>query len=243
MPGAVMPSSDSSTFLPDAWLRGHALDEGVQAAAYERVGGQGRASLKKCIARLYRIWGQDNASEEHSRCFCEGFGLRTRSAPAAFAIVACECGCPSPAAFLAALMPAILAGVGAVHPCFLSSGSAQTATPAAPLLAALELAGLEQSYAASENSLLKAMEAGRAGAGEGRLVLLGGRGFGEGPALFALRAGMPVQSLTPPPDNAAGERDEGAPFLSLDGAHEDVWVWPSLPPDWFRTKRMALFAL
>jgi len=247
-----------------SWLDAHALADTVMAGAYEFLSDKERAVLKKCIARHHVVWGEYSFRESRTRSFRQGFGLVEDEAPAAYALLVCEISYPSPAAFIAALMPALLAGVSAVLPCFISArdrpSSWKDISP--PLLGALELAGIERAFVASESEVCVLAEMLHAGGGRGRIVLLGGQGFGESVALHAHRAAVLCRSLTQPPIyyssrlNAVLEQrfmeggaepacrdDDDAMLLHLDAGHEDVWFWPKLDPEWFRTRRMRIFSL
>jgi hypothetical protein len=96
--------------LLESGLESRLIPEAAHAAAYAETGGRGRALLKKCIARLYRIFGESALNEEHSSRFREGFTLRAGEFPAAFALFACEAAHGSAPLCLAALLPALLAG-------------------------------------------------------------------------------------------------------------------------------------
>lgn len=262
-----MPEHPSSV----AWLDKHALHDDSFAEAYDALNGAERAVLKKCIARLYQVWGETPPKESRTRAFIQGFGLEESSAPVPYVLLVCELSYPSPAAFLAALMPALLAGVEPVLPCFVPArdGGGMRHVPAA-LLAALELAGVERAFLAADDAVQDFFTSLSGRNAAGRLVLLGGAACGESLALEAHRKGLPCRSLTGlpryfsvrldeaaeqcfrprssgaaggnaiPPDDAG---DEDGLFLSLDAGHEDIWVWPDLGPDWFRTKRMRFFSL
>jgi len=221
-----------------SWCDAHALADSVMAGAYETLCGFDRAILKKCIARQHVVWSEYAARESRTRAFRQGFGLVEDDAPAAYALLVCEASYPSPAAFIAALMPALLAGVSAVLPCFISAKD--RAGISASLLGALELAGVERAFAASEAEvlalagLLRPNSGGNSGGG--RIVLLGGSGFAESLVLHAHRAGVLCRTLR-------SEDDADAVGLCRDAAHKDVWFWPDLGPDWFRTRHMRIFAL
>ncbi|MGE4505333.1 MAG: hypothetical protein AB7D51_08280 [Desulfovibrionaceae bacterium] len=108
------------------------------AEAYAEVPDQRRALLKTCIARLWEWFGPCRASEELVvRRWRQGFVSRTSKRPRAACAVFFT---PSvgPAALLAALVPARALGVGEVLAVCCGGEP-----PAAPVLTALELAGVE----------------------------------------------------------------------------------------------------
>jgi len=221
-----------------SWLDAHALADSVMAGAYEALRGEEWAVLKKCIARQHVVWGEYATRESRTRSFRQGFGLVEDDAPAAYALLVCEASHPFPAAFIAALMPALLAGVSAVLPCFIPAEDKEPDRQgiSASLLGALELAGVERAFAAPEAEVRVLAELLRADGGSGRMVLLGGQGFAESLVLPAHRAGVVCRALRL-------EDDGDAVGLRRDAAHEDVWFWPELGPNWFRTRRMRIFSL
>ncbi len=124
---------------------------------------------------------------------------------------------------------------------------------AGPLLAALELSGLERAFALTEEGALDLFGQLHDAHGRGRLVIMGRDLWGEPLLLQAGRLGIPTRAfLTPPlylraeggqeilPDGR--EPDATAPQLELDENHESVWIWPDLSPDWFRNRRLRLTA-
>lgn len=283
-------SSACSPFPPQGWRDAHRLDDALFAAAYDALNGRERASLKKCIARLHRVWGERPEAQSATRRYAEGFCLTENRAPAAFALIACPVDCASPAALLAALLPALLAGVRTLLPCFIrpenGDAHAQKSSPApkkgravsslpgappgalpgllpdAPLLAALELAGVEEAFCLDAAQLADCLATLGPEAVRGRLLLLGQANFCRKAASQALSVGLVCRALPAPPlyfsleRSAASEQrfapaaavppheaDESLLTVALDQEHEDVWIWPDLGPDWFLNRRMRLAAL
>lgn len=254
----------SSVSAYQAWLEAHLVSDDRMGQAYESLSGQERAVLKKCIARLYTLWGESPRCERRTRSFRHGFSVEEHYSPALYALFFCEPGLSSPAALLAALMPALLAGVDTVLPCFATEQNTDSEGPPAAFLGALEQSGIERAFIADEGAVCELAALLHSWSARGRIVVLGGAGFGEKLILFAHRNGIPCSSLTGPllyysnrlcamMDQRFGEEaDSGAKvtdcaaddslFLHLDASHEDVWIWPSLCPDWFRARRMRLFA-
>jgi hypothetical protein len=238
--------------LPDAAR----IDDARFAAAYEALSGAERGILKLCIARLHRIWGEGPASSSLARRYGEGFALSQSSAPAAFAVIACPADWPAPSALLALVMPALLAGVKRLAPCFISPDA--DPVPASPLLAALELAGVEEAFCLSEDALAQSLAHLDPQSSCGRLLLLGPKDFCRRAALWALGSGCPLRAFPAPlyyslehdavreqrfgPDGvpAPEDADESLLSLALDKAHEQVWIWPDTGPDWFINRRMKL---
>ena len=220
-----------------AWLQEHALDESASARAYEAAGPQARSLLKLCIARLHAFWGERPLAEASSRSFSQGFTAARETVPVPYALIFCPVDYEGPARLLAACLPAVFAAVERVIPCFVTRGGFYASAGAAgplpgdSLLAALELAGLEQAICVSEAEALAVFSLLHTDLGIGRVLILGESPFGESFALAAHRLGIP----------AAGCREApGRPALTLDAAHAGVWIWPDIGPDWFRSSCLRL---
>jgi hypothetical protein len=212
--------------LHTAWIREHALEDSLWDAAYERLDAGVRSRLKLCVARLHALWGERPLGRRLSLSLAGGFTAAWEWTPVPYALILCPANLEHPDRLLAACLPPLLAGVRRVLPCFL----APARPPLAPLLAALELAGLEQAVLASRRETLEGLALMRESLGVGRLLFLGRRSRGESFVLAAYRLGIPCLALT---------GDEGnAP--ALDAAHEGVWVWPDLGPEWFYRRSVAL---
>lgn len=190
-----------------AWFDGHILDDTVFAAAYGFLTGRARAVLKKCIARQHQVWGESPLTGEEARRTRQGFGVRITESPAPYSFVLCERGYGSAPAFLAAVMPALLAAVDPVVVCF--SGvipgtpsvehacpPEETAGVSPALLASLELAGVERAYAADEEDALGIFRGLSGRDSNGRLIILGGVSFGSALAYEAHQRSTPCRSLT-----------------------------------------------
>jgi hypothetical protein len=254
---ALHPAVDA-----EAWLEAHALDDDCLGDAYEATGARDRAELKLCIARLHEIYGESPAMERRARFFRQGFRLEEEEKPVPYLLIACEETLPFAAAFLAALMPALLAGVRRVLPCFVPAfRAAAGAEISSALLAALELAGVERGFSAAEEDLPSLARSLCEKFGPGRLLVLGAPPFGERLILSAHRAGVACVPLVLPPRaecparEAAKKPESGCdrippaggaavphPALFPDGEPQSVWIWPDLPPAWFRRRTMRIFS-
>jgi hypothetical protein len=225
---------DAAQILEDG-LAGCALDEEQAANAYESTGERGRATLKQCIARLYRFYGEREATRSVTRRFRDGFTVETHETPAAFALIVCSAAHPCPASLTAVILPALTAGAP-VFPCLLPD----PAKPLhAPLAAALELAGVDPARIVPEDvllSLLKKIAYPRAG----RILLLGPPAPAPRLAAYAHAHAVPCLSLAPPVPRTAPAQDPC--FLELDAAHADLRILPDLDPSWFRARRMNIHA-
>ena len=125
--------------LPD-WLEACRPDDDLYADAYEGTPAELRALLKTAIAFAFHRWPL--ADDEQRLCRISsrsGFRHSESSAPAGWAIASLGPGFASPARLLAALVPAVLAGVDRILVI-----SEAPFTPA--VCTALELAGLEDSF-------------------------------------------------------------------------------------------------
>ena len=190
--------------LPEAFSA-YRLDDALLAEAYEALGPERRAVLKTTIAALHAIWREQRETTRLTRCLPEGYTVCQESKPASYALVVCEAAYPSPACFLAAAMPALLAGVGLVIPCFVGGAGHPPAAlaplaPLAPLATATELAGLEEALALpDEAQLLPLLQALHGHGAAGRLVVMGRKPLAREALVYALEQGIPCLSLTRPP--------------------------------------------
>ena len=251
--------------FPD-WLDEHAVDDARMGEAYESLDAQSRSALKACIARLHRIWGESPDLSRSLSCPRQGFCLEREDRPAEAAVIACAADYRHPAAFLAAIMPAVLAGVRELLPAFVlpAASAGRESLPAAPLLAALELAGVERAVILDEEAALSLVRELRPE--RSRLLLLGEKPFGERLILHAHNAGLACRSFfqaplywserlnRAEPLASAAEKTPGGPKggpcasgeasdypVRLDADHENLWIWPDLEPNWFRLQRVRLF--
>ena len=170
------------------------LDDALFAAAWEEVGAQDRALMKTAIAwhfhRLGRCGGS-GSGERISRG--AGFGMRWQDRPAPWVLAALEEGFASPARLLAWLVPALLAGVAQV-------AVASPCPPPPAILAALELAGIEDVFLASPDGMRRMLEDFAQDAGRGRLVrFCGAGGAMDGLEARARQLGVPCQSVPAAP--------------------------------------------
>lgn len=234
-----MPDS-VSTVTPFAAC---AVGDEAFAEAYEALGAARRARLKRCIAVLYESFGEWPMHQTSRRVFRQGFVLEDEDAgPSPAVVIVCDATYPFAGGLLAALMPALAAGARPFV-LFRDTGGGI----ARPLLAALELAGVEDAWLLDEARLADFFRAvtepgasrGDCADGPARLVLLGGTLFGDELVLEAHRRGVPCRSLFGLP-GGAGKASAGfdAPggLDVLDGADASgaVLFWPHLEPGWFR---------
>ena len=169
------------------------IDESLFAKAYAELGAEKRAVLKKNIALLYSFWGQSNEERTLVRHMTEGYTVTCTAVSAPYTLVVCEANYQHPACFLAAVLPALLAGAGLVIPCFV--GNEIVAEPNPALLVASELAGLEDSiFVSHEHDVLPVLKSLRS-LGQGRLLVLGTKPLASEPLLFALENNLPCRAM------------------------------------------------
>ena len=213
--------------LPD-WLEERAVDDAVFEKAYEALGAEGRARFKHALATLHAFWGERDEHRRESRDFRQGFRVDGEDSPAPYALFFCDAEYDHPELLLAALMPAVLAGCPLILPCFIPT----KADPATPLLAALELAGVEGAFR------LSPLEAAKLSAelGEtrrrGRVVVLGRPSVTDVVILDATRRDIPCREFFLDSED-----------FEADAAHSHIRILPDLGPDWFRNRRLRLSTL
>lgn len=175
-----------STLVPDAAF----------AAAYDATPPERRADLKTCIAALHALFGEKPSSRLTSVANQRlGMAFLDGACPVPWAVICLDPAYASGPRLLAALMPALLAGVHDVRVVRLApSGSSWPA----PVLTALELAGQEQAHDLDLSGLVALLEH-RCAQGRGRLVLLGEAPSSSGIVEIARRASVPVWMEGAPP--------------------------------------------
>ncbi len=155
------------------------VDDAAFAAAYEATGDVDRARLKTCIARLHVVYGAAGGAGggevrqgTTATRWRQGFASLEQVAPCAWTLVCVDAAWASAPRLLAALLPALFAGVGSVAVVRVGGDGSWPA----PVLAALELAGQEvvaDAAPAVLPALLESVANGGASQGMGRLLLLG----------------------------------------------------------------------
>lgn len=141
------------------------------AAAYDALAPEERAAVKTAVARMAAIHGTEDAvTGRSSHVMRQGFRLHAASRPASWAMVLWDGAYAGPTRVLAALVPAMLAGVPNVLACRIRRDGAPFP---GPLLAALELAGQELVMDASPEDAAGFVARCCDTDPRGRLVLLG----------------------------------------------------------------------
>ena len=128
------------------------VGDAERARFYEDTLPEVRARMKTAIAYHFFRHGQHSISGESDvLCARSGFRVRTRFTPADTALFWIAEGFASPARLLSAVCAASLAGVRDLHAVFAGS-------PVPSLIAALELAGVENIYAGADCLLCNAYD-------------------------------------------------------------------------------------
>ena len=190
-----------------AWLESFRPDDSLYADAYEGTPAELRALLKTAIAFAFHRWKDDGGeSIVQRRSLREGFARTERAAPASWVLAVTAEGFASPARFLAALVPAVIAGTGRI--------AVISPVPFAPAVsAALELAGLEDSFVLDDERLSDLYEDLRAASPDGRVLVFpdAEQGLSAGQKDLLHRAaadGVPVYRDRPAPRLLSLYKDE-----------------------------------
>ncbi len=220
--------------FPD-WLDEILVPDESFAAAYDSIDDVRRAELKLAVARLAACFGELPAgSETMTRSMRQGFQLHENRRCADFAVIVWDENIAGPTRLLAALMPAILAGVPRILACRARNNSQKRAFPAA-LLTALELAGQELTADCAPEQIHDLVRhlgnACRRGL-TGRMVVLGHADFAADMSRLALDASIPVRPLAHPVrigiDGAGLPREYAdAPHGMLAFAQPDAEIAPA----------------
>ena len=124
------------------WIQGVLVDDALFLQAYESLSAAERARLKHCIAVLHACSGHAAALEScRTVRHAQGFVSRRCTAPLPWTLLLLPEEAASPSQLLATVLPPLLAGVPELL--VLRVGAGARPLPL-PLLAALELAGVEQ---------------------------------------------------------------------------------------------------
>lgn len=200
-------------------LTAHRVEDAALSAAHESAPAAGLAAIKQCLALLHSLMGEDADETLLARIdAARGFRMRERIVPAPWACFFVGAGYAAPVRLAAALMPAILARTPLLAAVCVSA-------PSPAVLAALELAGVEDIFRVDDAAPWPARLS--AGMGPGRVALLHGGDLA--PAAEAARgAGLAVWEETRPP--RLHMEEEAEPFRDIiDFCHPDAVHTPSGP--------------
>lgn len=169
-PSAASSSATVSSPTLPAWLDATRPDDRLAASAYENTPAPLRALLKSAIALYFQLWGEMPAEKTHRvRNPAAGFAWQRAERPVPWTLAVMDPAYASPARLLAALLPAVLAGVDMILVVCPDQ-------PPAPVQnVALDLAGLENLYvvpsAGASAPTVRDLVHELAAQGEGRLLL------------------------------------------------------------------------
>lgn len=131
-----------SAIFPD-WLDSFYPEDSVFAQAYDSVPDSRRALLKTAIARLWEWYGPQNISSAATiRSWESGFTAQDVREPVDHALIVCDAVMQSPVRLLAAVIPAVAAGVKQVGVVLLGEPDLWGSS----VYTALELAGVESVF-------------------------------------------------------------------------------------------------
>ncbi len=161
------------------------VEDRAFAVAYESISPEQRGALKVAIARLGAVYGSPDRLGEERRCSLrQGVDILERSRPVDWAALFWSEEFTSPSQLLAALLPAILAGVPDILACRVRGTAKSSPFPPAQLVA-LELAGQESVAEVGPEMLGDVLRQIAQGNTSGRIILLGS-GLREVDPLVAL---------------------------------------------------------
>lgn len=223
-------------FTFPGYLERSLLPDGVFAEAYAALTPETRAYVKTAIARTAAVCGcPDILRGTRAFDMRQGFVLHEAMRPADWAIVFFDEDYAAPARVLAALLPAMLAGIPDILACRVVSGAA--AAPLSPaVLTALELAGQELCAEFDGPGALALFRDCHAASPRGRAVILGGAGSLAPLESFARDVGLPVRRyaaatrIAIDADSLPGACAE-EPHGMLRFAHPDA-SFALTPPQW-----------
>ncbi|WP_415713042.1 histidinol dehydrogenase [Maridesulfovibrio sp.] len=121
------------------WLQTYQIEDEVFADAYEATSPSRRAWLKKTIAQVYSVNSPETPQKTWNvNTWNGGFETEVATAPLEWTVLLLDARSVSPVRILAALVPALTAGVKQVLVAFCGEGEISK-----PVLAGFELAGQE----------------------------------------------------------------------------------------------------
>lgn len=247
-----------NVIIPD-WLYSKELDQG--SGAYETLDPALRAILKKQIALLHEDWLPERREGGTFTRLADGGDSFASAKPLDWAMFILAEDYASPAGCIAALLPALMAGVKAVAICRLGNPKA----PLHPALsAAFELLGREEIFALTAAQSARLAKDIMEQSPYGRMVVLGHETRGAHSLPAVLRIGLdggpslepgvfswlhPGAAVKPVRDGASYDavitstldfyRDYPAPLV-LGPGYEYFWRWPDLGPAFFQRKKFIV---
>lgn len=211
--------------FPPHFASRHVTDAAF-AEAYDALAPEERAQIKTAIARMIAVFTSCGCPETRAassrKTMRQGFSVHEDTRPAEWAVIFWDAAYLGWTRILAAILPAILAGVPNILACRVGSDSGNGAIPAS-VLAAMELAGQEFVADMSlDHAVALLGESARQGL-PGRAVLLGGDECLDILAVKAARLGLPVRREAHPVRIAV---EVGLCSSVLQFAHPDIAFLP-----------------
>lgn len=188
-------------FAFPGWVEDKFVPDAVFGAAYDMQTAEERAYLKTAIARTAAAYGgPDVPATSGVRVMRQGFCLQERVRPADWALIMWDGAYAGPTRVLAAILPAMLAGVPHILACRVmpQPGTASEAAFSPSILAALELAGQELVAELTPEEALTLVTECSANRERGRVVLLGESDYLVPVGREAARCGVPLRRLAHP---------------------------------------------
>lgn len=180
--------------FPD-WLEARLVSDAAFGNAYDALAPEVRAHIKTAIARIAAVCGSPDALQNRSARFMrQGFQFYEATRPVDWAVVFWDGEYAGPTRILAALLPALLAGVPNVLACRVAPKNSESFPPA--VLASLELAGQESAAELSPEEAVALAEHCCRSPWRGRVALLGGASYLAPVALAAQNAGTLLRHKT-----------------------------------------------
>lgn len=212
----VFPPQFVSRYLTDAYF----------AEAYDALAPEERAQIKTAIARTIAVLTSCGCPESgvssSRKTMRQGFSFHEHIRPAEWAVIFWDGSYLGWTRILAAILPAILAGVPNIMACRVGAEPPSEGMPSA-ILAAMELAGQELVADMSVEEALSLLDESAGQGFPGRVVLLGADECLDGLAAKASRLGLPVRREATPVRIAV---EVGLSSSVLQFAHPDIVFLP-----------------
>lgn len=182
-------------FAFPAWVEPRLLPDEAFGGAYDALSIDDRAYIKTAIARMAAVYGSPEVPFSRSvKTMRQGFRLHERVSPATWSLIMWDGSYAGPTRVLAALLPAVLAGVPHIMVCRVAPEDEGGGFPP-PVLAALELAGqdlaLDLTPGEAVNLIAECAESGARGC----VAVLGGSEYLTVASRETVSRGLPLRRL------------------------------------------------
>lgn len=182
-------------FAFPSWVEARLLSDEAFAEAYDALSSEERAHIKTAIARMAAVYGTPDVPACKSvKSMRQGFRLHERMSPATWALVVWDGAYAGPTRVLAALLPAMLAGVPNILACRVASED-EGRSISSPVLAALELAGQELVACFTPGETAKLIAECAETGERGCVAVLGSRDYLPTIGREAIGHGVPLRRL------------------------------------------------